>query len=320
MQLTLFSWENLVRIANSATPQLRIAAVKPSFTAAAYIHDPPGFYDFYGKHGEAARDGKNITEDLNYLTTKIPKNSSLYHPEIFEDLPSHINRILPSAKITILSDVDVHNGAIFENNDSGKLTNAYDILMLGIIEYVTQQEYDNLKKFVSNGGTLIVLTGGILFAEVKYDELTNSVTFVKGHHWAFDGKVAHKDIGERWANETRQWLGSNFYEHYYYEKEYHKLYNNPFNFTGRDLGEEQYYDKNNHKINVILDYNSSDTRYPIATYELSYGKGKSIVIGLAAEDIISRPCVQTCQRFFNLIDDLLINHAASSYIRSKHSE
>ena len=158
----------------------------------------------------------------------------------------------------MLSDIDVHRGAIFENNGAGEHVNKYDIVMLGISEYVTQQEYDNLKEFVSNGGTFIVLTGGIFFAEVRYDEIANSVTLVKGHHWAFDGKVAQKDIGERWKKETRQWLGSNFYEHYYYEKEYHILYNNPFNFTGRDLGEEQYYDKNNPKINVILDYNSSD--------------------------------------------------------------
>lgn len=96
-------------------------------------------------------------------------------------------------------------------------------------------------------------------------------------------------------------------------RDYNRLYNNPFNFTGRDLGEEQYYDKSNPNIKVLLNYNSSDIRYPIATYELNYGKGKSIVIGLAAEDIISRPCLETCQNFFRLIDDLLINHALPSH-------
>jgi hypothetical protein len=298
-------------------PQLNIAVVKPTFTAAAYIHNPPAFYDFYHKYDKERIQGKNVIDNVNYLTSKIPKESSLYHPEIFGDLPSHIKDILPNAKISIISDADVHKGAIFKKNNSGQEINAYDILLLGVNEYVTQQEYDNLKKFVSNGGTLMVLTGGILYAEVRYDEATNSVTLVKGHKWAFDGKVAHGDVGERWENETRQWLGSNLYDHYYYEKDYNILYNNPFNFTGRDLGEEQYYDKNNPNIKVLLNYNSSDPRYPIATYELNYGKGKSIVIGLAAEDIISNPCVQTCQKFFKLIDNLLINHALPSHMSSR---
>jgi hypothetical protein len=289
--------------------QVRIVAVKPSFTAAAYLHDPPAFYDFYKKHKQELAEGKNVTQDLNYLTSKIPKENSYFWPEIFVDLPLHIKKIWPDAQVSNITDTDVHKGAIFKMNKSGQEVNAYDILLLGVSEYVTQEEYDNLKKFVSNGGTLMVLTGGILYAEVRYDEATNSVTLVNGHGWTFDGKVAHRGLRERWENETRQWLGSNLYDHYYYEKDYNILYNNPFNFTGRDLGEEQYYDKTNPEIKVLLNYNSSDPRYPIATYELNYGNGKSIVIGLAAEDIISRPCVETCQKFFDLIDDLILNHA-----------
>ena len=75
------------------------------------------------------------------------------------------------------------------------------------------------------------------------------------------------------------------------ESDYHQLYNNPFNFTGEGGGEEQYYDKTNPNIRILLDYNSSDPRYPIATYELQYGKGKTMVIGLAAEDILD-PCLE----------------------------
>ena len=36
---------------------------------------------------------------------------------------------------------------IFLNNGSNK----YEVIILGHQEYVTQREYDNLKRFVSNG-------------------------------------------------------------------------------------------------------------------------------------------------------------------------
>jgi hypothetical protein len=301
----------------AANSEIKIAAVKPSFTAAAYLHDPPAFYDFYDKHKHDLAERRNVSVDLNYLTSKIPDKTPYYHPEIFKDLPMHIKKILPDAEISIINDTDVHNGNIFKNKNSGHDINLYDILLLGTNEYVTQQEYNNLKKFVSNGGTLMVLTGGVLYAEVRYDKATDSVTLVNGHGWDFDGKVAHEGLRERWENETRHWMGSNLYDHYYYEKDYNILYNNPFNFTGRDLGEEQYYDKTNPNIKILVNYSSSDSRYPIATYELNYGKGKSIVFGLAAEDIISRPCIETCQKFFRLMDDLLLNHAIPSYIKQK---
>ena len=41
------------------------------------------------------------------------------------------------------------------NSDSSN--NAYDIIILGHQEYLTQQEYDNLRHFVANGGTMIIL-------------------------------------------------------------------------------------------------------------------------------------------------------------------
>ena len=46
-------------------------------------------------------------------------------------------------------------------------SNKYDILIIGHQEYVTQQEYDNLKQFVAGGGTMIVLDGNIFYAGGK---------------------------------------------------------------------------------------------------------------------------------------------------------
>ena len=94
--------------------------------------------------------------------------------------------------------------------DNKNTTNRYDILILGHQEYVTQQEYTNLKTFVANGGTMILLDGNVFYAQVGYDRSTQTITLIKGHGWAFNGKSAWKSDGERWANETSQWVGSNY--------------------------------------------------------------------------------------------------------------
>ena len=67
---------------------------------------------------------------------------------------------------------------------------------------MTQKEYDNLKHFVENGGTLILLDGNVFYAQVSYDKYHHTITLVKGHGWAFNGKSAWKSVSERWANET----------------------------------------------------------------------------------------------------------------------
>jgi hypothetical protein len=42
--------------------------------------------------------------------------------------------------------------------------NEFDILILFRNEYVSQVEYENLKRFVANGGTLLFTEGNILYA------------------------------------------------------------------------------------------------------------------------------------------------------------
>ena len=83
-------------------------------------------------------------------------------------------------------------------------------MILGHQEYVTQKEYDNLKKFVTNGGILFLMDGNTFYAEVKYDNKTKTVSLAKGHSWEFNGKSAWGSIGERWAKETSEWVGSNY--------------------------------------------------------------------------------------------------------------
>ena len=158
-------------------------------------------------------------------------------------------------------------------NDGNNNNNAYDIIILGHQEYVTQQEYNNLKKFVANGGTMIILDGNVFYAEVKYDRNNQTVTLVKGHSWAFNGKSAWRSIGERWANETSQWVGSN----YLCDLCVKIFLNNPFGY----IPHEEQYITNPHDI-ILLNYNASIPRPilsavskpVIATYELNYQNGK----------------------------------------------
>ena len=102
------------------------------------------------------------------------------------------------------------------------------ISILGHQEYVTQQEYGNLRHFVANGGTMIILEGNVFYTEVKYNKNMpdNTVTLVKGHSWAFNGESAWRSVGERWAKETSEWVGSNYL---YYSGDI-RFTNNPFEY------------------------------------------------------------------------------------------
>jgi hypothetical protein len=64
----------------------------------------------------------------------------------------------------MLTDADVDSGNIFTTKNK---FNKYDILVIGHQEYVTQQEYDNLRQFVSHGGTMIILDGNIFLCRSK---------------------------------------------------------------------------------------------------------------------------------------------------------
>lgn len=274
-------------------PELRIALVNPTFTSAAYNHT---FYDFYKKHNSEIYHGVKVTEDLNLMTSKIPENLTVTPLNGFIHrfkLPEHIRQLLPNASISIITDSMVNDGKIFKKNGD----NAYDVIMIFHEEYVTPLEYDNFRRFVSNGGTLMAMSGNAFYAEVDYDSPAQTVTLVKGHGFAFDGHSVKLSVAERWQNESQQWLGSNFYR--FALPDYPiRFYNNPFNYTGTENNFVS-----NRNAQIILNYNSSDTRYPIATYQLGFGKGKVVATGIASENVMRNT------EFMKLIDDLLVNHA-----------
>ena len=283
--------------------RFNIALIKPTFTAAAYNS---AFYKFYFLFIHTFA-GMNVTTHLNLLSSRVNNQLTALSSSAstLSFLPRHLKTLLPQSNINVLTDADVDSGSpIFIKN--GITSNRYDILIVGHEEYVTQKEYDNLKQFVANGGTLIVLDGNAFFAQIKYNSNTDIITLVKGHGWAFNGESAWRSVNERWRKETSQWLGSNYL---CYSCKITFL-NNPFGYKHH---EEQYLTNPNDMI--LMNYNavvmSTKKYHPpvakpvIATYQLNYQKGRVIVLGLYSDDVISNG------NFDKFFDGLLLQHTHS---------
>ena len=284
---------------------LNIALVAPTFTAAAY--DDNSFYAFYKLYGNVPV-GTNVTSNLNLLSRKISSHDTVEASLVMLKLIDNLKLINPHSRITILSDADIDNGSLFSNysnENSGKSrTNIYDLVILGHQEYVTQREYDNLKKFVSNGGTMVLLDGNVFFAQVNYDNHTKTENLVKGHWWAFNGKSAWRSIGERWKQKTSQWVGSNYLCYMCVSA----FGNDPFEYTPH---EEQYI--SNHNDSILLNYDAltgkvriHNTQPTIATYELNYQKGRVVTLGIFSDDIIDN------SKFDKFFDHLLVKYATNT--------
>jgi hypothetical protein len=288
--------------------RVRIALVEPTFTAAAYNNS---FYVFYQKYSHAPANA-NITSDLSLLSSRVIKyptitpTTKVHSAFAMLALLKNLKLISPDSNITVLTDADVDNGSIFVNDaDNGSVStnsNIYDIVILGHQEYVTQQEYDYLKNFVSNGGTVILLDANVFYAQVKFDRTSDSITLVKGHGWAFNVKSAWKSVAERWAKETSEWVGSNYL---CYSCDI-TFANDPWEYQHH---EEQYITNPNDKI--LMNYNASLLHYPIqslrpviATYQLNYQKGKVISLGIYSDDIIMN------ERFDKYLDNLVLQYSA----------
>lgn len=223
----------------------RIALVVPVFTGAAYNH---AFYIFH-QHFVGVQ---NVTHHLSLLSSLVTNPKSPHSVAIdasaaaMRYLAKHLALLTPKNDISVLTDINVDGGSVFMDNKN--TTNRYDVLILGHQEYVTQQEYTNLKTFVANGGAMILLDGNVFYALIGYDRTTLSITLIKGHQWGFNGKSAWKSIPERWGNETSQWVGSNSL----CSSCIITFANNPFAYHHRD---KQYITNPNDTI--LLNYNAS---------------------------------------------------------------
>ena len=268
-----------------------IALVAPTFTVAAYEHN--SFYTFYNLYTNTSMT-TNVTSNLNLLSHKITNKDALKASIVMLKLVDNLKLINPNSHITILTDADVDNGSLFNNSNYNKDNNIYNVAILGHQEYVTQQEYDNFKKFVTNGGTMVLLDGNVFYAEVKYNPHTKTESLVKGHWWAFNGKSAWRSIGERWAQETSQWVGSN----YLCYRCISAFGNDPFEYSPH---EEQYI--SNHNDSILLNYDAEIVKTKIyskqptiAAYELNYQKGKVVALGIFSDDVIDN---STFNKFFD---------------------
>jgi N,N-dimethylformamidase beta subunit-like, C-terminal len=290
-----------------------IAIIEPTFTKAAY---DKSFYVFYNmkKNLLGLPAEKNVSKYTNMLESSIynrPNKNIIESDQCPCDLlVEHLKWLLPESNIVSLKDQNVHEGEIFTNG-----TNKFDVVILFHQEYVTEQEYNNLKQFVANGGTMILFDGNVFYAEVKYDKQNNKISLVKGHGWAFNGKSAWKSVSERWANESSEWVGSNYFCCY---GDIFNFANNPFNYTHN---EEQYITNPNAKI--LLDYNatvlphsteSTNLNHPkIATYEFNYRNGKVIGLGLYSDDILW----SNNERFLRFFDSLLFKYALAKSLGNR---
>ena len=279
---------------------IQVAFVRPTFTYAAYQLN--GFYNFYHKYSDTPK-GTNVTTDLNLLTVKVPHRPVLgwddkpsdpiplpREKEYIDSLIQHVENKAPArinVKVSDITDKEVHDGLIFSRNGSN---NAYNILLLFHQEYVTQSEYDNLKKFVANGGTIVFNDANIFTVQVNYNSANDTIKFIRGHTWQYDGKsAAWRAERERWANETQLWVGSNFLQDPTKDKVI--FTNDPWSYKH---SEEQYV--TNPKDKIIFDFgakeyestidktpqygNATNNSERVAIYQLDYGKGKVISLSI----------------------------------------
>jgi hypothetical protein len=185
---------------------------------------------------------------------------------------------------------------------------------------------------------MIILDGNIFYAEVKYDKDAHTITLVKGHGWAFNGRSAWKNVAERWKDETSEWTGSNYlcyscsiifdndpFEYKHHEEQYITnpndviLFNYNASMPSHDGDNDN--DDNNGKPSPVSSITSTTslspssqllpsskgdditTKHIIATYELKYQRGKVIALGIYSDDII------TNNKFDMYFDNLLLIYA-----------
>jgi len=296
---------------------MKIAIVIPTFTEAAY--SPHSFYTFYAKY-QSIPLLKDVKTDLDMINPHVQSGKYINPNEKMDQakidfltpadpddqiiirLVAHLQKVNPHALITIIRDEDIHNGYIFTTNNYGKKnSNIYDLLILAHGEYATQTMYNNYMRFVRNGGTIIGLDGNLFFAEVKYNKDNGTITFVKGHGWEFDGNSAKTSVRERWFNQTREWVGSNFLESDIHDNITFK--NNPFDYKHF---EENFVNNPDDKILInygaIIPRENSLLGATIAAYEHDFVKGKVILIGLYGQKLIDNDA------FLKFIDSLILKY------------
>ena len=178
----------------------------------------------------------------------------------------------------------------------------FDILILFNEEFVTQEAYNNFKSFVSKGGKIIFLDGGVFVAEVLYDELDNSIQFKKGKNWAFDGTKIESSDWERYFSKNQEWIGSNTL----LENDMQSLFllNLPFSYEQKgesfvsNSAARIWHDFGAISLENLGDKKTSDSK--IAIYEMDFGKGQVVMMGISSSSILENNV------FVNFFDNFIL--------------
>lgn len=183
--------------------RIRIVAIEPIFTTTAYA----SFYSFFAKYSTVSPGGF-VKADLDLLNKSVVHSwgfSDGLRQFLASDAVSQYNLTLGKS-LQILDDSDVTRGRLFFENGS----RSFDVAILGFSEYATAQEYDNYKKFVKDGGVLILMDATNFLVEVEYYPSTDHLSLVKGHGWGFNGSAAWPDVFDRWKTDDTDWVGSSY--------------------------------------------------------------------------------------------------------------
>jgi hypothetical protein len=289
-------------------PTPRIAVIKPIFSATAYSN---AFYVFYERYGSFNKT--YIQTDLNLLNVTV-KFGWGWSSQLYDFMRSDKARrhgLVLGETFTIIDEINVTDGGLFRN---GK--RAYDTLILGFTEYVTQREYNAYRNFVASGGTLVIMDACNFLAEVEYYPSTSPgqpsyLSLVKGHGWEFNGTHAWKSVYHRWWDENMDWIGSNYW-HYWYGKHYDEFIvantTNPISqYLSCTYGREIPTQYSAHEENLLQNLTGTEIigywhlinpsecpKEPIAAYQHRYVNGTVFHAGIMASDIIGTDsCMQS---------------------------
>jgi len=278
---------------------LRVALVNSVFTSTAYgfgTQNGASFYTFYGKYAKTA-PSVAIKKDLDLLSIRVSYQWGYSYGAYSFVQTQQMKGVLP-AKLPIITDIDVNNGALSFANGTRK----YDVVLVGFTEYLTAQEFANYKTFVQNGGKLIILDACNFLAEVTYNAATSKVALVQGHGWQFNGTAAQKGLYNFWDVSATGWVGSIY--GYFYVIGY-KIAGAVANTTNpASLALQSLYGKNlimlpytGHEENYLTNSTDSVIAYwnvkhlsengVVAFYSHNYGKGVVIHTGIFATDVLA---------------------------------
>jgi hypothetical protein len=284
--------------AGTVPPDVSVAMVKPIFTATPYSQYPTGsFYAFYKKYHAT---GGNITTNLDWLNTSVRYGNSYnsgwgatstLRSFMMSDEAKRCGLEL-GRNLSVVSDINITQGALFTANG----TRRFDAIVMGHEEYVTQNEYDQIRLFVHAGGRLIAMSANLFYVRVTYNPRTSMETFVVGHKYAYNGISAWHSTAAPF-DRNASWTGGNYC--CFHKFQYKGAQANSSNPIGSDLlkyfGGGMALGYVSHEENAVANLSQTSvvakflnqSGLLIASYVHRYGKGAVFCLCVFGEDLVA---------------------------------